>query len=144
MKRSRRDRDAGPNDDPGAGGLHYCLIRHDGTIVDKTHIPYELSHKARADPADVFVPEWEVKNLPGYADEIAGNPFATFADIPVRALPVPARRCRYEINTFVKGPVCNGSIAVNAIQEQFFIFSSDPTPTAWCCPPIMHGGLGTC
>jgi Fatty acid cis/trans isomerase (CTI) len=27
-----------------------------------------------------------------------------------------------EIDTFLKGPVCNGSIAVNSIQEQFFAF----------------------
>ena len=32
-----------PNDDPGTGGFHYCLMRYDGTIVDKTHIPYDLS-----------------------------------------------------------------------------------------------------
>jgi hypothetical protein len=25
-----------------------------------------------------------------------------------------------EIDTFLKGPVCNGSIAVNSFQEQFF------------------------
>jgi hypothetical protein len=31
-----------------------------------------------------------------------------------------------EIDTFLKGPVCNGSIAVNSIQEQFFAFFLRP------------------
>jgi len=75
-----------PNDDPGAGGFYYCLKRHDGTIVDKTHIPYDLSPQKLERVRRTFLePQWEVKNLPGYADETAGNPFATFADIPARA-----------------------------------------------------------
>jgi hypothetical protein len=32
----------------------------------------------------------------------------------------------YEISTFIEGPVCNGSIAVNSIQEQFFVFFLRP------------------
>ena len=32
-----------PNDDPGPGEFSYCLTRVEGTIVDKTHIPYDLS-----------------------------------------------------------------------------------------------------
>ena len=32
----------------------------------------------------------------------------------------------YEIATFIKGPVCNGSVAVNSIQEQFFVFFLRP------------------
>jgi hypothetical protein len=114
-----------PNDDPGAAGFQYCLIRYDGTIVDKTHIPYDLSPQKLERIRQTFLePLWDVKNLPGYADETAGNPFATFADIPVRArYQFLLDDAEYEINTFIKGPVCNGSIAVNSIQEQFFVFS---------------------
>ena len=32
----------------------------------------------------------------------------------------------YEVNTFIKGPVCNGSIAVNSIQAQFLVFFLRP------------------
>ncbi len=68
-----------------------------------------------------------MKNLPGYADETAGNPFATFADIPARArYQFLLDDAEYEISTFIKGPVCNGSIAVNSIQEQFFVFFLKP------------------
>ena len=72
-------------------------------------------------------PQWDVKNLPGYSEETAGNPFATFADIPVRArYQFLLDDAEYEINTFIKGPVCNGSIAVNSIQAQFFVLFLRP------------------
>ena len=32
----------------------------------------------------------------------------------------------YEVNSFIKGPVCNGSIAVNSIQEQVFVLFLSP------------------
>ena len=117
-----------PNDDPGAGGFQYCLSRLDGTIVDKTHIPYDLSPQKLERIRRTFLePQWDVKNLPGYADETAGNPFVTFADIPVRArYQFLLDDAEYEISTFIKGPVCNGSIAVNSIQEQFFVFFLRP------------------
>ncbi len=43
-----------PNDDPGPGDFHYCLRRFDLTIVDKTHIPYDLSPaEARTGPPNI-------------------------------------------------------------------------------------------
>jgi hypothetical protein len=97
-------------------------------IVDETHIPYELSPpKLDRIRSLLLEPKWEVSRLPGYGEDTASNPFATFADIPVRS------RCQflldnaeYEVNTFIKGPVCNGSIAVNSIQAQFFVFFLKP------------------
>ena len=76
-----------PNDDPGPGDFHYCLARIDGTIVDKNHIPYDLSPEKLDRIRRTFLePQWDVKNLPSYDEATAGNPFVTFADIPcVRA-----------------------------------------------------------
>ena len=117
-----------PNDDPGTGGFHYCLMRYDGTIIDKAHMPYDLSPQKLERVRRTFLePQWDVKNLPSYTDEIAANPFATFADIPVRArYKFLLDDAEYEIKTFVKGPSCNGSIAVDAIQERFFVFFLSP------------------
>ena len=117
-----------PNDDPGPGDFHYCLSRLDGTIVDKTHIPYDLSPQKLERIRRTFLePQWDVKNLPGYSEETASNPFATFADIPVRArYQFLLDDAEYEISTFIKGPVCNGSVAVNSIQEQFFVLFLRP------------------
>jgi hypothetical protein len=48
-----------------------------------------------------LAPQWDVNNLPGYADETAGNPFVTFADIPVRArYQFLLDDAEYEISTF--------------------------------------------
>ena len=117
-----------PNDDPGPGDFHYCLSRFDQTIVDKTHIPYDLSPQKLERIRQTFLaPPWDVKNLPSYSEETAGNPFVTFADIPVRArYQFLLDDAEYEISTFIKGPVCNGSVAVNSIQEQFFVFFLRP------------------
>ena len=117
-----------PNDDPGPGEFYYCLSRLDGTIVDKTHIPYDLSPQKLERIRRTFLdPQWDVKNLPDYSEGKSGNPFATFADIPVRArYQFLLDDAEYEIATFIKGPVCNGSVAVNSIQEQFFVFFLRP------------------
>jgi len=74
-----------PNDDPGPGDFHYCLRRLEGTIVEKTHIPYDLSAQKLEQIRRTFLePQWKVKKLPDYSEETAGNPLVTFADIPVR------------------------------------------------------------
>ncbi len=68
-----------------------------------------------------------MKDLPDYSEAKSGNPFAAFADIPVRArYQFLLDDAEYEIATFIKGPVCNGSVAVNSIQEQFFVFFLKP------------------
>lgn len=117
-----------PNDDPGPGAFHYCLHKIDATIVDKTHIPYDLSPQKLERLRQTFLaPQWEVRELPGYSAETAGNPFATFADIPVRArYQFLLDDAEYEVDTFIKGPVCNGSIAVNSIQAQFYVLFLRP------------------
>ena len=85
-----------PNDDPGPGDFHYCLSRVDGTIVDKTHIPYDLSPQKLERIRRTFLdPQWDVKNLPDYSEGQSGNPFVDVRRHPrACALPVPARRCR--------------------------------------------------
>ncbi|HLN11402.1 MAG TPA: fatty acid cis/trans isomerase, partial [Xanthobacteraceae bacterium] len=117
-----------PNDDPGPGDVHYCLRRVDATIVDKTHIPYDLSPQKLERIRRTFLePQWDATNLPGYSEETASNPFATFTDIPVRArYQFLLDDAEYEVSTFIKGPVCNGSIAVNSIQAQFFVLFLRP------------------
>ena len=62
-----------------------------------------------------------------YGDDQANNPFATFAAIPVKArYQFLLDDAWFHVATFIKGPVCNGSAAVNSIQEQFFVFFLRP------------------
>jgi hypothetical protein len=126
-----------PNDDPGSVDFHYCLGRLYGVLVDKTHIPYELSPQKLDRIRSLFLePKWDVAKLPGYGEDTAGNPFATFADIPVRSrYQFLLDDAEYEINTFIKGPVCNGSIAVNSIQAQFFVLFLRPDADSMVTSP---------
>jgi hypothetical protein len=57
----------------------------------------------------------------------ASNPFKTFRDIPVRArYQFLLDDAETQIMSFIKGPVCRGSTAVNSIDEQFYTFFIKP------------------
>lgn len=117
-----------PNDSPKVEKFWYCLQPFPGTIVQKTHIPYEWnSEKMKRYQELFFAEKWEVQTLPGYEPGIAENPFLAFKDIPVRArYRFLLDDAQFHVSTFIKGPVCNGSLAVNSIQEQFYTFFLDP------------------
>lgn len=117
-----------PTDPPGTPSMFYCLRLDAGTVVAKTHIPYELSPRKLARLKEQFLgSDWNVTRGPGYDPVQANNPFATFAAIPVKArYQFLLDDAHYHVATFIKGPVCNGSTAVNSIQEQFFVFFLKP------------------
>lgn len=66
-----------------------------------------------------------VKN--NYANTVAENPFIAFFDIPVKArYQFLLDNAHFIVSTFIKGSVCNGSNAVNSIQEQFYVMFLAP------------------
>ncbi|MET0519635.1 MAG: fatty acid cis/trans isomerase [Burkholderiaceae bacterium] len=114
---------ARPVDDPGVARVYYRLEPELETIVAKTHLPYRLDDARMARWRELFLdPAYPVDTLPGYSAATAANPFATFA-----ALPVGARyrfmldEAQFTIMGFIKGPVCRGQIAVNVIEDQFWV-----------------------
>ncbi len=117
-----------PNDDPGAKEIFYCLLKFPGTVVMKTHLPYEWTAAKLKRYRDLFFSsDWTVTTLPTYQSSVAENPFVAFKDIPVKArYQFLLDDAQYEVATFIKGPVCNGSQAVNSIQEQFYTFFLSP------------------
>ncbi|WP_420336007.1 fatty acid cis/trans isomerase [Roseibium sp.] len=116
-----------PFDDPG-GSFFYRLIPIDGTILHKEHIVYEIGTDRLARYQDLFfAPDWDLENLPPYSKEAGGNPLSTFRAIPARS--------RYQfllddalffVRTFIRGPVCYGQVAVNVIQDRFWVSFLDP------------------
>ena len=65
--------------------------------------------------------------LPSWKPAIASNPFKAFAPIP------PESRyrfllddARFFIEGFIKGPVCRGQIALNVIEDNFWVVFLDP------------------
>lgn len=116
-----------PTDDPG-GSFWYCFKPFTQTIVEKTHLPYLLDgKKLNWYERNFFAAKWEAGAWPGYDEKLAGNPFRVFAAIPPRArYQFLLEDARYHVATFIKGPVCNGSKAVSAIDEQFHVFFTNP------------------
>jgi len=116
-----------PIDDPGKI-FFYCFKSLQQTIAEKTHIPYRLDAEKKVWIENNFLSEaWKVSKLPSYVPALSANPFKTFRDIPIAArYRFLLEDSHYHINTFIKGPVCNGSKAVSAIDEQFYVFFTDP------------------
>ncbi|MGB1091437.1 MAG: fatty acid cis/trans isomerase, partial [Oceanobacter sp.] len=117
-----------PYNDPGVDRVWYRLIPEQDTVVAKNHIPMHLT-EARWKKWSEFLlePEYRVTELPPYNTELASNPFKTFAQLPAdgryRFL---LEHARDTIMAFIKGPVCYGQVAVNVINEQFWVFFVDP------------------
>ena len=117
-----------PTASPGSSEFYYRLLPFDRTIVSKAHLPFQLSAERLGRIEKKFLADdWSLEKLPGYESKQAANPFVTFAAIPAKA--------RYEfllddagfiVETFMKGPVCRGQVALNVINDYFFIFFLSP------------------
>ena len=116
-----------PYDDPG-GPFFYRLRPYTASIVAKNHVVYELSPARMARYKALFIePDYTVDSLPGYKPEVAANPFKAFAAIPPEArYRFMLDDARYFIEGFIKGPVCRGQIALNVIEDNFWVVFFDP------------------
>lgn len=118
-----------PVDDPGVDRVYYRLVPERETIVAKTHMPYALNAQRMARWRSLFLDApYSVDRLPGYSAEMAANPFSTFA-----ALPVGARyrfmldEAEFTIMGFIKGPVCRGQMALDVIEDHFWVVFLAPS-----------------
>lgn len=117
-----------PYDDPGVARVYYRLELERETILAKTHMPYILSPARMTKFRGWFLDAaYRVDVMPSYETEQASNPFVTFAAIP------PDSRYRFLLDeaeffimNFIKGPVCRGQMALDVIQDQFWVFFVDP------------------
>ena len=121
-----------PYDDPGVARFWYRLVPEREVILAKTHMPYALSPARMAKYRSWFLGgDVHVGALPSYAVEVASNPFETF-----RELPIDARyrflldEAQFFIMNFIKGPVCRGQMAVDVIEDQFWVVFVDPKANA--------------
>ncbi|NOY73420.1 MAG: fatty acid cis/trans isomerase [Gammaproteobacteria bacterium] len=117
-----------PYDDPGTAPFYYRLLRYQPSIVAKSHIVYEFSDERMQRYRELFLlPDYAVTQLPSYETEMASNPFKVFAAIPAES------RYRFLLDDayffiegFIKGPVCRGQIALDVIEDQFWVLFFDP------------------
>ena len=116
-------------DDPMSDTFYYRLQKIHSTIVHKTHMVYKLSDEKLEKITELFIkPKWlEKPHVMNYELHSSTNPFISFAQIPSRS--------RYQfllddshfiIDTFIRGPVCRGQIALNVIHDHFWVMFKDP------------------
>ena len=65
--------------------------------------------------------------LPSYDVAVASNPFATYRDLPLdgryRFL---LDEAEFFVMNFIKGPVCRGQLALDVIEDRFWVYFIDP------------------
>ena len=117
-----------PYDDPGVARPYYRLVPEPEAVLAKTHLPYRLSAARMAKFRAWFLAApYKVAALPDYALESSSNPFVAFA-----ALPSDSRyrflldEAEFFIMNFIKGPVCRGQMALDVIEDRFWVFFVDP------------------
>jgi len=117
-----------PYDDPGVDRVYYRLWREQGAIVDKTHMPYALDAKRLSRLRTLFLDaDYRVERLPDYEPETASNPFVAFEAIPIASRwRFILEESRFTIMNFIKGPVCRGQIALDVINDHFWVFFISP------------------
>jgi hypothetical protein len=125
-----------PYDDPGPK-FYYRLLLYQPSIVVKDHIVYEWSDQRMQRYMELFLaPEYAINRLPSYETDIASNPFKAFEDIPpISRYQFLLDDAHFFIEGFIKGPVCRGQIALDVIQDQFWVFFMKPRPNAITLQP---------
>jgi hypothetical protein len=121
-----------PFDDPGTATFHYRLQRRQTAILDKRHMPYALNAARLQRWTALFLdPDYRVTALPGYDRDTAANPFATFAELPVESrYRFMLDEAHFTIMGYIKGPVCRGQVALNVIDDQFWVAFIRPNSQA--------------
>lgn len=117
-----------PFDDPQIPRVYYRLTEVKETILSKTHIPYALNSDRLKFWQKIFIDEkYTVKKLPEYKLKTSANPFETFIDLPVHSrYAFMLDDARFTIMGFIKGPVCRGQVALNVINDHFWVFFTAP------------------
>ncbi|MDC8445226.1 MAG: fatty acid cis/trans isomerase [Nitrosomonas sp.] len=121
-----------PYDDPQVDRVYYRLQRVQNTITTKNHLPYALNQERLKRYKTLFFDKpYHVSELPGYEPETASNPFKTFAAIPAHSrYRFMLEHAHFTINGFIKGSVCRGQVALNVINDHFWVFFVNPDQEA--------------
>jgi hypothetical protein len=117
-----------PYDDPGTAEFWYRIVPLEATIVHKTHIVYRLGDRRMRRLRELFLgSDWRATRLPDYSPDVASNPFIAFQEIPARSrYTFLLDDAHYFVMTFIRGPVCRGQVAVDVIEDQFWVAFLDP------------------
>jgi hypothetical protein len=117
-----------PYDDPGQATFYYRLQPLRTAVLDKRHMPYALNAARMQRWQSLFLdPDYEVTALPSYEIEVAANPFIAYRELPQTArYKFMLDEAQYTIMGFIKGPVCRGQVALNVIDDHFWVAFMNP------------------
>lgn len=118
-----------PYDDPETDQFYYRFRKIYSTIAHKTHMVFPLDDKQYRRINELFITsEWDQKpHVVDYDKIKSANPFGIFEQIPIRSrYQWLLDNAHYTIMTFIRGPVCKGQIALNVINDHFWIMFLDP------------------
>jgi len=107
----------------------YRFRKIESTIVHKTHMVYKLNDAKLLRYKELFIDtKWDIKpHIPIYNANIAANALEVFEQIPAKSrYEFMLDNIHYIIMTFIRGPVCKGQIALNVIQDHFWVMFLDP------------------
>jgi len=109
--------------------FYYRFQKITSSIVHKTHMVYELDTNKLKRYQDLFINiEWKNKPiLVSYDSKIAANPLTAYEQIPATSrYNFLLDDIHYFIMTFIRGPVCKGQIALNVINDHFWVAFKNP------------------
>lgn len=109
--------------------FYYRFQEITSTLVHKTHMVYHLNKRKMNRFKELFLEkQWiEKPYLVSYKTVIASNALQAFEQIP------PQSRYQFLLDdnhffimTFIRGPVCRGQVALNVINDHFWVMFLDP------------------
>jgi hypothetical protein len=108
--------------------IYYRLVKNNDTILAKRNMPYPFGQAKFERLNALFIqPEYQVTQLPDYQLNNASNPFKTFQSIPAKSrYQFLLDQAQFSIMNFIKGPVCRGQIALNVIEDHFWVMFLNP------------------
>jgi len=118
-----------PYDAPGVDTFYYRLVPLKTSVLAKRHMPYALNAARMRRWQSLFLDtDYKVSKLPGYTLKEASNPFVAFRELPVASrYRFMLDEAQYTIMGFIKGPVCRGQVALNVIDDHFWVVFTNPS-----------------
>lgn len=108
--------------------VFYRLVKNNDTIIAKRHMPYPFGNDKFKRLNELFYAlDFTVNELPDYQLKSSSNPFVTFKEIPAKSrYKFLLEQSQFSIMNFIKGPVCRGQVALNVIDDHFWVAFHDP------------------
>jgi Fatty acid cis/trans isomerase (CTI) len=109
--------------------FYYKFQKINSTIVHKTHMVYHFDMKKLQRYKALFInTKWKEKpHMLSYEAKIASNPLESFKQIPLKSRYLfLLDNVHYFIMTFIRGPVCKGQVALNVINDHFWVAFKEP------------------